>query len=60
VNKPRGRPPLDPDSPSVGASVRLSAREYDALADRARRNGISVAELIRRDLRRPDPGRPAR
>lgn len=52
---PRGRPPLDRTDTSTRVTVALPSRVYDALAVRALREGTSVAEAIRRDLRRrPD------
>jgi hypothetical protein len=50
-----GRPKLDPNdpSPSVGVSIRLSARQYDALYERARLERRSVPEVIRAALDRP-------
>lgn len=47
----RGRPSLDPDRPSVPVQVRLPSPQYDALWAEARRQDMTVPELIRRTLR---------
>jgi len=55
MNKPKrggGRPPLDPDDPSVHVGVKLPSKQYDDLARRALREDVSVPEIIRRDLDR--------
>jgi hypothetical protein len=46
-----GRPPLDDDDPSVDVHLRMPAKQYDATYDRARRERMSVPELIRQDIR---------
>jgi hypothetical protein len=49
-----GRPPVDrrdPD-PSVGVYVRLASRDYDRVFERARAEGVSIPEMLRRDLQR--------
>jgi hypothetical protein len=51
----RGRRPLDPEDGSVTASVRLRARDYDALCRRARLLQTSLSDVIRRELEPPDP-----
>ena len=45
-----GRPALDKDDPSVIVSVRMPSRQFDAYCQRARREEVSVPEIIRRDL----------
>jgi hypothetical protein len=45
-----GRPPIDEDDDSVPVCVSLPARQYDALYDRAQREGVTVPEVIRREL----------
>jgi hypothetical protein len=45
-----GRPPLDPDHPSTAVNLRLPSSEYDALFQIARREHVSVPEIIRRHL----------
>jgi hypothetical protein len=49
----RGRPTLDADgNPSQQVTVRLPPKEFDTLYKRATQHGMSVAEAIRRDIRR--------
>ena len=43
-----GRPPLDPDSASVNVTVRVPARQFDALYAQARRERRTIAEVVRR------------
>jgi hypothetical protein len=50
----RGRPPLDPDDQSVEVCVTLPSRKYDEIYERARRERVSVPEIIRRDLIQPE------
>ena len=52
--KSTGRPPIDPADPSVGVHVRLPSQQYDATYQRAAAAGVSVPEMIRRDLQRVD------
>lgn len=47
-----GRPPLDPDDPSIRVTVTLPARRFDALCKAARDEEASVPEIIRRLLTR--------
>jgi len=54
----RGRPTLDDEGqPSMQVAVRLAQKDYDDLCRRATQDRMTIAELIRRDLRRgkPDP-----
>jgi Ribbon-helix-helix protein, copG family len=46
-----GRPPLDDADPSVPVTVTLPSKDFDALCKRALREGVSIPEIIRRDLR---------
>jgi hypothetical protein len=48
-----GRPPIgDGDVPSARVNVVMSGRQYDHAYAAARREGISVPEVIRRALER--------
>ena len=47
-----GRPPLDPDDPSVPVCLKHPSRQYDEAYHRAQRDRISVPEVIRRALDR--------
>ena len=47
----RGRPPVDPTDTSKSVSVKVPSKEYDELYRRAHRAGVSVPEIVRRDLR---------
>lgn len=46
-----GRPPLDKDDRSVSFCVTLPAKQYDAYTRQAIREDVSVAEIIRRELK---------
>jgi hypothetical protein len=46
----RGRPPLDPNDRSVDVHLRIPARQYDALYERARRSRVDVNDQIRHEL----------
>lgn len=51
--KRRGRPPLPPDRRLVvHVSVRFQVTEFDTMCAAARRDRSSVAELLRKALRR--------
>jgi hypothetical protein len=50
VKRGRGRPPLDPSARSVAIQLRVPARDYDVLYGRAQREGVSIPEVVRRDL----------
>jgi len=50
VKRTPGRPPLDADDPSEQVCVSLPGKQYDALDERARRDRVTVPEIIRRDL----------
>ena len=65
ASRPLGRPPLDPAQPSTSVSVSLPMAQFDAFCVRAHYEGVSVPEIIRRDLRTAqrwftstEPGRP--
>jgi hypothetical protein len=47
-----GRPPLDDTDESVHVSLTLTAKQFDRFCQDARREEISVAEAIRRELER--------
>jgi len=46
----RGRPPLDPDGPSINVHLRLSSKQYDALCARASQQRETLLDMIRRAL----------
>lgn len=46
--KRRGRPPLDDAGKSVQVGLTLPAKEFDELCARARRQDLSIPEVIRR------------
>jgi hypothetical protein len=50
-----GRPPLDDNDPSTQVGVRMPSKQFDDLYRRAQRERVSVAEIIRRELRSPAP-----
>jgi hypothetical protein len=47
----RGRPPLEDGDRSVPVHLKLCGREYDALYERAKRERVSVPEMVRREMR---------
>jgi hypothetical protein len=47
-----GRPRLDPAAPSVAVNLHLPVKQFDVYCRRALARGVSIAEVIRRDLRR--------
>lgn len=47
-----GRPSVGGSSPSVGVHLRLPTPQYDRLCQRATAAGVSVPELLRRELQR--------
>jgi hypothetical protein len=49
--KRTGRPPLDDDDESVPLHLTVTAKQYDTLDGRARRDRVSIQEIIRRDLK---------
>lgn len=46
----RGRPPVDPDDPSVPVHVKLPATQYDQVCHKAQQAHVTVPEWIRRAL----------
>jgi hypothetical protein len=46
-----GRPRLDADDRSTQICLTVTSRHFDQLDERAQREGVSIPELIRRDLR---------
>lgn len=46
----RGRPPVDPNDRSVNVQLRIPARQYDALFERARHERREVNDQIRHEL----------
>jgi hypothetical protein len=49
--RPRGRPSLEPQTPSVKVTVQLSTTQYDATYARAQAARMTLPEWIRRVLR---------
>lgn len=49
--RPPGRPPLDDDDESVPVHLTLTASDYDEAYQRAQQAGVSVPEIIRRDVK---------
>jgi hypothetical protein len=47
----RGRPRLEPGTPSTQVTVYLSVKTFDALCREARAADVSVPEVIRRKIR---------
>ena len=45
-----GRPPLDPRDPSKKLTISLPSKQLDDYCKRAIREGVSVPEIVRRDL----------
>jgi hypothetical protein len=43
-----GRPPLDPNDPSVEMTLSLPSKQYDRLYALARSQRVTVPELVRR------------
>ena len=52
--KRRGRPPLVEHDRTISVSVALPSKQFDDLCRRALRDGVSVPEVIRREIRRAD------
>jgi cytidylate kinase len=48
----RGRPPLTPGAEPARVQVRVSAPDYDRAYQIAQRDGVSLAQVLRRGLRR--------
>ena len=45
-----GRPPIDPTDASVKVTISLPAKHFDRYCADARKQSVSLPELIRRDL----------
>ena len=50
--KRAGRPPLDPDDPSVSVTVRLPSKQFDATQKQADEAQMTLADWIRKMLAR--------
>jgi hypothetical protein len=50
MKRTAGRPPLDDHDPSTPICLKVPSKQFDELADRARRERVSIQEVIRRDL----------
>lgn len=50
--KRRGRPALVEGEPSTPVNVRIPARDYDRACKIARRQDVSVSEVLRQGIRR--------
>lgn len=46
-----GRPPIDITDDSVAVGVTLPSKQFEALCEQARAAGVSVPEIIRRELK---------
>ena len=57
--KREGRPPLDPNDPSVNVHFRLPAKEYDAVLAHAKDARLDLGDYIRTALRRINRRPPA-
>lgn len=53
MTKRTGRPPLDPQDPSIRMGFRVSSKQYDALYVRAKDARMNVSEFIRDRLGLP-------
>ena len=51
----RGRPPLDPEDPSIAVHFRLPSKQYDAHYQQAQRERLTMSEWIRQMLRQAAP-----
>lgn len=47
-----GRPPLVENDTTTPVNVRVPTQDYDRACSRARTEGVSVSELVRRGLKR--------
>jgi hypothetical protein len=50
MTKRTGRPPLDPDDPTVKVTISLPTKQFDRLCTAARQHDLSLPEVIRRAL----------
>jgi hypothetical protein len=59
-----GRRPLDPNDRTIGVTLRLPSKQYDALAQLAEQHRVSLSTLarfaFRRLLKAADSSRPAK
>jgi hypothetical protein len=55
MKRPRGRPSLDPKTPSVDVTVRLSTTQYDMTYAHAQAARLTLSEWIRRALKASTP-----
>jgi len=51
--KRTGRPPLDPLDPSIKVTISLPTKQFDRYCAAARRQDMSLPEVIRRALSEP-------
>jgi hypothetical protein len=56
MTRPRGRPSLEPQTPSVKVTVQLSTTQYDAVYKRAQAARVTMPEWIRQALRAANTG----
>ncbi len=55
--KRRGRPPLDANNDSIPVNVSLTSKQFAAASESARRERITVQDLIRRVLPDGEPNK---
>jgi hypothetical protein len=48
----RGRPPLPPEQTPTKVQVSVAPADYDRACEAARRQGVSIPEILRQGLRR--------
>lgn len=53
MNKKRGRPTIKAGEPSAAINLKLPVSQWDEVDRRARREGISSAEVVRRLIKQP-------
>ena len=49
--KPRGRPPIDAEDPSVNVQFRVPGKQFDAAQRQAEQERLTLAQWIRRLVR---------
>jgi predicted HicB family RNase H-like nuclease len=54
--RPRGRPPLASDDPSIHLHVRVPGKDYAATREAADRARLSIGDWVRRALREARKG----
>jgi hypothetical protein len=57
MTKRRGRPPLDPDDPSVPVMFRVPSKQYDATFRNARDARETVSDYVRRAVQSANQAR---